>query len=334
MDKEALLKQITAVTDLPQLEELRIALLGKNGTITSLVKQLPNLPPEERAQEGQRINRLKKEAEDTLHLKAAELNSQAEIADASFFDVSLPGIPPIGSAGSLHPITQMRQKAEDIFQLMGFDITEPREIDDDYHVFEALNIPPNHPARDMWDTFWTEEGHIPITHTSSMQNRVLQTHEPPIRAIIPGKCFRNEATDSGHEHTFYQIEGVLVGKGIALTDLIGTLVTFMEAFYERKINYKIQPSYFPFVEPGLEFLIECVICGGKGCTTCGHSGWLELVPCGLIHPKVLRMAKLDPDKYSGFAWGMGLDRLVMIKYAIEDIRWFHSGDLRFLRQFK
>ncbi|MDP2873904.1 MAG: phenylalanine--tRNA ligase subunit alpha, partial [bacterium] len=194
-------------------------------------------------------------------------------------------------------------------------------------------IPPQHPARDLWDTFWTEEGYIPITHTSSMQNRVMKMRKPPIRAIIPGRCFRREATDARHEHTFYQIEGIYVDKGITLTDLIGTLKTFMEAFYGHEVKYRIHPTYFPFVEPGLEFLIQCVICQGKGCATCGQSGWLELVPCGPIHPKVLTMAGLDPEKYSGFAWGMGLDRLVMIKYGIEDIRHFHSGDLRFLKQF-
>jgi len=334
MDREEIFSQIQKTFQLEPLLRLQEELLGKKGKLTQALRKIPSLPPEERAAEGQRLNLLKKEVQEALAKKSQDLeNKSNQDQSLEYFDVTLPGKkPPIGT-GTLHPITQMRQKAEEIFQLMGFEIVEPREVDDDYHVFESLNIPPGHPARDMWDTFWTEQGHIPITHTSSMQNRVLTSRKPPIRAIIPGKCFRHEATDSRHEHTFYQIEGVLVDKNITLTDLIGTLVTFMEAFYEKKIRYKIQPSYFPFVEPGLEFLIECVICQGKGCSTCGRSGWLELVPCGPIHPKVMEMANLDQEKYSGFAWGLGLDRLVMIKYGIEDIRRFHSGDLRFLGQF-
>lgn len=334
MDKQEILDKITKLASLSQLNDLRLKLFGKEGEITKQLKTIPTLSPQERGVAGKELNLLKAEAEQALTNKEQELRDQSSRSVANEqLDVTLPGTRPQGSGGSLHPITQMREKAEVIFERMGFEIIEPRELDDDYHVFESLNIPPQHPARDLWDTFWTEEGYIPITHTSSMQNRVMQMRKPPIRAIIPGRCFRHEATDARHEHTFYQIEGVYVDKGITLTDLIGTLKTFMEAFYEHEVKYRIHPTYFPFVEPGLEFLIQCVICQGKGCPTCGQSGWLELVPCGPIHPKVLTMAGLDSEKYSGFAWGLGLDRLVMIKYGIEDIRHFHSGDLRFLKQF-
>lgn len=334
MDKQEILDKITKLTSLTQLNDLRLKLFGKEGEITKQLKTIPTLPPQERGVLGKELNLLKAEAEQVLTNREQELRDQSSRSVANEqLDVTLPGIRPQSAGGSLHPITQMRAKAEEIFERMGFEIIEPRELDDDYHVFESLNIPPQHPARDMFDTFWTEEGYIPITHTSSMQNRVMKMRKPPVRVIIPGRCFRREATDARHEHTFYQIEGVYVDKGITLTDLIGTLKTFMEAFYGREVKYRIQPTYFPFVEPGLEFLIQCVICQGKGCPTCGQSGWLELVPCGPIHPKVLTMAGLDPEKYSGFAWGMGLDRLVMIKYGIEDIRHFHSGDLRFLKQF-
>ncbi len=334
MDKQEILDKITKLASLAQLNDLRLKLFGKGGEITQQLKTIPTLPADERGAAGKGLNLLKTEAEEALTNKERELKDQRLRSAASeIVDVTLPGTRPQGASGSLHPITQMRAKAEEIFERMGFEIIEPRELDDDYHVFESLNIPPQHPARDLWDTFWTEEGYIPITHTSSMQNRVMKMRKPPIRAIIPGRCFRHEATDARHEHTFYQIEGVYVDKGITLTDLIGTLKTFMEAFYGHEVQYRIRPTYFPFVEPGLEFLIQCVICQGKGCVTCGQNGWLELAPCGPIHPKVLTMAGLDPEKYSGFAWGIGLDRLVMIKYGIEDIRHFHSGDLRFLEQF-
>jgi phenylalanyl-tRNA synthetase alpha chain len=228
----------------------------------------------------------------------------------------------------------MAEKALDIFKTMGFHVTTARHLDDDYNVFTALNIPKDHPARDMWDTFWTEEGFIPTTHTSAMQNRILKSQKPPIREVSMGRCYRNEATDASHEHTFYQIEGVYIDEGIDLADLTGTLREFMNTFYGKDVKYKIQPSYFPFVEPGLEFMVECMICGQKGCPFCGYSGWIELVPCGPIHPNVLKQGGLDPKKYSGFAWGLGLDRLVMLASQIEDIRHIHSGDLRFLTQFK
>lgn len=227
----------------------------------------------------------------------------------------------------------MMWKATEVFESMGFEIIEPTEIDNDFNHFTALNIPEGHPARDMWDTFWTESDQIAIAHTSTMQNRILSQLKPPIRAIVPGRCFRNEATDSSHEHTFYQIEGVYLDENINLSHLVSTLKTFLEKFFEREIRIKIQPTYFPFVEPAIEIMMERPGFTKDKNKKYDNNEWLEVIPCGPIHPNVLKAAGIDPDKYSGFAWGFGLDRISMVKYGIDDIRHFHSGDLRFLKQF-
>ena len=216
---------------------------------------------------------------------------------------------------------------------MGFSVEESRQLDDDYHMFTSLNFPPGHPARDNWDTFWTEEKLTPPAHTSTMQNRVLKEYDLPIRVVIPGRCFRNEATDASHEHTLHQVEGVYVDKNISLGDMLGTIKKYLEEYYETTLDIKLQPAYFPFTEPDLEFLISCPFCKKSGCGTCGNTGWMEIMGCGMIHPNVLREGGIDPDVYTGFAWGFGLDRLVMIKHAIEDIRGFHSGNIDFLEQF-
>ena len=216
---------------------------------------------------------------------------------------------------------------------MGFNVQDSRQLDNDYNMFESLNFPEGHPARDMWDTFWTEEGFIPATHTSTMQNRILKNNEFPIRYVIPGTCYRNEATDASHEHTLAQIEGIYVDKDISISNMIGIIKAFLEEYYEMELKAKIQPAYFPFVEPGMEFCISCPFCQQSGCSTCGHKGWIEIFPCGMIHPNVLKEAGIDHKKYSGFAWGFGLDRLIMLKTAVHDVRRFRSGDLRFLNQF-
>lgn len=329
-------QEIADAQSLSQLETTKVSYLAKKGPLREIKDQLPNIQDTNmRRDVGKELNRVLSDltdryAEREKQLKDAYVHS---LTQKEWIDISAPGTKPI--TGHLHPITQLREYAEDIFMRMGFEIVEPPILDTDFHVFETLNIPSGHPARDMWDTFWTEEGHIPITHTSAMQHRILKGTEPPIRAIVPGRCFRHEATDATHGHTFYQIEGVYVDKGISVSDLVGTLKTFLSTFYEQDIRLKIQPSYFPFVEPGLEIMIGCVICHQKDvlCSTCRNKRWIELVPAGPIHPNVLKMAGLDHEEYSGFAWGLGLDRLVMIKYGIEDIRLFHSGDLRFLEQF-
>lgn len=226
------------------------------------------------------------------------------------------------------------KKVLDIFKRMGFEIEQSRQLDDDYHMFETLNIPKGHPARDIWDTFWTQEGLIPPAHTSTMQNRVMKMGgTPPIRYVIPGRCYRNEATDASHEHTFYQVEGVYVDKNISLGDMLGTIKTYLEAYFEMDLEIKVQPAYFPFTEPDMEFMISCPFCRKTGCKVCKYSGWMEIMGCGMINPFVLNEAGIDSKEYSGFAWGFGLDRLVMIKNGIQDIRRFHSGDLNFLKQF-
>lgn len=291
--------------------------------IKALQEQIKQaLSSEEKKLLGKKLKTLK----ENLALTPAEKVKPTKARD---IDLTLPGIKPL--LGHLHPITQMRHLAEDIFLNMGFRVVESVEVDTDYNHFEALNFPVGHPARDTWDTFWTTEHFLPIAHTSTMQNRVLseyaKSNKPDaLRVIIPGKCFRYEATDQVHEHTFYQIEGVYVSKTASLAELIGVLKTFVESYYGYKIPYKFQPTYFPFVEPGLEMLVERT-------NKEGIKKWLELITCGPIHPNVLRMAGLNPEEYRGFAWAIGLDRLVMLKYGINDIREFHKGDLRFLRQF-
>ncbi len=324
--------------------ELKSLYLGKKGHITLLLKKIATAPLEKRAEYGKMLNDLKRMCED----RSESIKSRTQRAKAGSalsernFDVTAPFAPNTTESdkrmmkrrkGSLHPLTSVGEEAVRIFESMGFHVVESRRLDDDYNVFEALNIPKGHPARDMWDTFWTEDDLIPIPHTSAMQNRILRSLKPPIREIIVGKCFRNEATDASHEHTFYQLEGMYVDKGITLSDLIGTLSAFVNAFYGKEVKYKIQPSYFPFVEPALEFLIECLVCGQVGCPFCKYSGWIEVIPCGPIHPAVLREGGLNPDEYTGFAWGLGYDRLVMLRNSISDIRHLHSGDLKFLEQF-
>ena len=324
--------------------ELKTKYLGKNGEITLLLRNIGTAQKRDKASFGKKIHEQRKEVEAKLE-KRKEKEGSARLGESltgEDFDITAPFSPNtpeeekpqlISKPGTLHPLTSVGEKAIRIFESMGFHVVEARRLDNDYNVFEALNIPRGHPARDMWDTFWTKSGLIPTPHTSAMQNRILSSVKPPMREIIVGKCFRYEATDASHEHTFYQLEGVYVGENITLTDLIGTLSSFINAFYGKEVKYKIQPSYFPFVEPGLEFLIECLVCGQHGCPFCHDSKWVEIVPCGPIHPNVLREAGLNPEKYTGFACGIGFDRLVILRNQISDIRFLHSGDLKFLEQF-
>jgi phenylalanyl-tRNA synthetase alpha chain len=318
--------------------------LGKQGALTLLLKGIATVSSDQRVEFGRELNVLKQmceEHENKLKNRVLRQRVGSSMTDRTF-DVTAPFGPNtdrstrpdlLRGKGTLHPLTSIGEQAVRIFESMGFHVVESRRLDDDYNVFEALNIPKGHPARDLWDTFWTEDGLIPIPHTSAMQNRIISTVKPPIREIIVGKCFRNEATDASHEHTFYQLEGVYVDRNVTLSDLIGTLSAFANAFYGKDVKYKIQPSYFPFVEPALEFLIECLVCGQVGCPFCKYTGWIEVIPCGPIHPAVLREGGLDPEEYTGFAWGLGYDRLVMLRNSITDIRYLHCGDLKFLEQF-
>lgn len=330
------------LTNEPDPTELKEKYLSKNGALTNALRSISELDPKDRAEYGKQVNLIKAYLEERMEqLRTAGskmISSHDSPLDVTApFDINVEDKKSINvryGVGSKHPLTQELENIIQIYYQMGFEVVESRQLDNDYNMFEALNFPPGHPARDNWDTFWTEEGLIPPAHTSTMQNRVLRSKTPPIRAVIPGRCFRNEATDASHEHTLHQVEGVYVDKGISLGDMIGTIKTYLEAFFETELDVKVQPAFFPFTEPDLEYLISCPFCNKTGCNVCGRSGWMEIMGCGMIHPNVLKEAGIDPNEYSGFAWGFGLDRLVMLKYGIQDIRWLHSGDLNFLCQFR
>lgn len=322
------------------VSELESKYLKKDGELNKLLRKIGSLDKEKKAQFGKEANILKQEIEELIQTKG--LVDKKQISDSSRIDPTAPfdintdqdkRPHPINDLGSQHPLTKELEYILGIFEAMGFNVEESRQLDNDYNMFEALNFPIGHPARDLWDTFWTDENLIPPAHTSTMQNRVLKKYAPPIRVVIPGRCFRNEATDASHEHTLHQIEGVYVDKDISVGDMIGTIKTYLEAFFNRSLKVKVQPAFFPFTEPDMEFLISCPFCQQTGCPTCGHTGWMEVMGCGMIHPNVLREGGIDPEVYTGFAWGFGLDRLVMIKNGIEDIRWLHSGSLNFVKQF-
>lgn len=309
----------------------------KSPKLKELLSGIKDRPAAERAEYGQAVNRLRVELEDMVN---AEIDKKADEA-LEPIDVTAPfdtNVPPqnrprlFGPAeGSLHPITSELTRITDIFTRMGFSVAESRLIDDDYHMFGSLNFPPNHPARDEYDTFMTEEGFVLPAHTSTMQNRVLKAGAPPIATVIPGRTFRNEDVDATHEHTFHQVEGIFVDKGVTLGDMLGTLQQFLESYFEETIEFKTQPFYFPFVEPGLEYLIKTPQSLRRG----GHTDdWLEIMGCGMIHPNVLKEGGIDPQEFTGFAWGMGIERLVMLKYGIEDVRHFMSGRLQFLELFR
>lgn len=308
--------------------------------LTALYEQLKIMPANQRAAFGKEVNSLKNEIESWVKKHGMPKLQRAAIDVTAPFDVNgkKPKLLP-AEYGSHHPLMSELELILDILGRMGFTATESRQIDDDYHMFTSLNFPSDHPARDDYDTFVTEEGLIAPAHTSTMQNRVLKQHKKElqtgqgIRVVIPGRVFRNEDLDARHEHTFYQLEGLYVDKGINVGNLIATLKTFLEEYYGQELEVKTQPFYFPFTEPSFEFALSCPFCQKKGCHICSHTGWIELLGCGLIHPNVLKEAGIDPSIYSGFAWGFGIDRLVMMKYSIEDIRYFHSGNLKFLRQF-
>lgn len=317
--------------------------------LKALYAEIPTLPNEERGQFGKEINKLKQDLEAQIAAHQEQIEALPVIDVTAPFDKNVPfdKRPKVLEAaqGSRHPLMTELDHVLDIFYRMGFTAVESRQLDDDEHMFGMLNFPEGHPARDDYDTFMTVQTDakgkqlIAPAHTSTMQNRILQQYRgnleqgKPIAAVIPGRVFRNEDLDARHEHTFYQLEGVYVGKGVHAGHLIATLKTFLQEYYQKELEVKTQPFYFPFTEPSFEFALSCPFCDKAGCTVCGYAGWIELLGCGLIHPDVLRMAGIDPEVYTGFAWGGGIERLVMMKYDIEDIRHFESGKLDFLRQF-
>jgi len=340
-DFSEILKQIDDDIHTLSTVQIKQKYLSKDGILTNLFKKIKDVDVSERAQYGIKLNGIKKLLEENIERrKSEELHTQGteyEIDPTAPYDINTkvdkrPKI--LDLKGSKHPLMQELENILDIFQRMGFDVMESKQLDDDFHMFESLNFPKGHPARDMYDTFWTQDGYVLPAHTSTMQNRALRRFsKPPIRVVLPGRCFRNEATDASHEHTFYQIEGIYVDKGISLAHMQGVIKEYLEKYLETNLEIKVQPSYFPFTEPDTEFVISCPFCNKKGCSTCGYSGWIELMGCGMIHPNVLRAGGIDPDIYSGFAWGVGLDRLTLIKRGIGDIRKLRDGDINFLKQF-
>lgn len=338
--KFSALDQLEKLSDLKGLETWRVNYIGRKGELTMMLRRLASLPIDQRKETGAAANHLKalleeKLAEKEEALKKAELSKRLE---ESRLDVTLPGYPI--RLGRLHPTTQILREACSVFTAMGFEVVEGPEVESDYYNFEALNIPKDHPARDMWDTLWmdyqNEKGERPFllrTHTSPMQIRFMEKHQPPIRVVMPGKVYRYEATDARHESMFHQCEGLAVDKGITMADLKGTLYEFARQLFglDRKVRFRC--DYFPFVEPGVEMAIDCFICKGKGCRVCSNEGWIEILGAGMVHPDVLRRVNYDPDIYTGFAFGMGLERVPMLKYGIDDIRHFYANNLRFLEQF-
>lgn len=315
------------------LEAVRVEVLGRKGTLAQISKDMGKLSAEERASVGKTLNSAKQSLESVFEAKKAQFENEAlaRRLDSEWVDLTLPA--PGTRPGSLHPLTKIQHEIEEVFTSMGFAVLEGPEVESEYNNFDALNIPPEHPARDMQDTFWLEGGHLLRTHTSPVQVRGMRTLGPPLRMIAPGRVFRNEEVDASHEHTFYQLEGMMVDREVSVANLIYFMKTLLSAVFKRDVTVRLRPGYFPFVEPGFELDIRCLICNGPGCPVCKQSGWVELLPCGLVHPNVLRMGGIDPEQWNGFAFGLGLTRLVMMRYAIDDIRLLQGGDVRFISQF-
>lgn len=325
--------ELEKITDSAELEALRIKFLGKKGELTAILKQMAGLSAEERPVIGQLANRVRSDIEDAVTAKAAELKSAAferKLREEKL-DVTLPGKAP--KLGKLHPMDVVMREIEDIFIGMGFDIASGPEVEYDYYNFEALNIPPDHPARDTQDTFYITDNVLLRTQTSSVQIRVMEEKKPPIRIVSPGRVYRSDAVDATHSPIFHQIEGLVVDKGITMANLVGTLDMLMKRLYGDECKIRLRPHHFPFTEPSAEVDVLCFNCGGKGCSMCKGEGYVELLGAGMVHPKVLKNCGIDPEVYSGFAFGLGLERVVMRKYGINDMRLLYENDLRFLEQF-
>ncbi len=331
--KKAFAEKMAQAKSLSEFNELRVEFLGKKGVLTEALKGLKNLPEEERKETGKQLNLLRAEMENAISEKitACEEAARAE-ALSKIVPVDLT-MPAAEKLGSLHPVTIIQREIEDIFRSMGFIIEDGNEVETEYNNFEAVNIPKHHPARDMQDTYYLDNGQLLKTHTSAAQNRILRKYGAPCKVLFPGRCFRNEALDASHENTFLQMEGMMVGEDVSISNLVYFMKLLLTEVFKREVKVRLRPGFFPFVEPGFELDISCLICGGEGCPTCKNSGWVELLPCGMIHPNVLTMGGVDPEKYTGFAFGLGLTRLVMMRYGIKDIRTLNSGNLKALSQF-
>ena len=333
MLQQHLLDDLSSATTAEQVENVRIKYLGRKGLITNLAKEtdFSKLSAEEKKEFGQKLNELKNFVTEKLQEAAERAARSAANNVHRLFDLTVPGTN--STLGAMHPISMVQMELEAIFEGMGFSVLDSPEADTEYSNFESVNIPADHPARDMQDTFWLTNGMVLRTHTSSNQVRALKRFGAPFRGIFPGRCFRYEAIDPSHENTFFQCEGLMVDENISVANLIGVMKTLLSEVFKRDVKVRLRPGFFPFVEPGFELDINCLFCCGSGCPTCKQSGWIELIPCGLVHPVVLEQGKIDVSKYSGFAFGLGLTRLAMMKYGIRDIRYFNSGDVRVLEQF-
>ncbi len=332
LEKQAT-REIQAMQDLNGLDEVRVRYLGKKGLLTAQLKQLGQLPPEERPAAGQAINHTKQVVQQSIETRREELRVSAlrDKLSSERIDVSLPGRGQL--PGGLHPVTRTMERIERLFAGMGFRVVEGPEIEDDYHNFEALNIPSHHPARAMHDTFYFNAHTLLRTHTSPVQIRVMEKHRPPLRIIAPGRVYRCDS-DLTHTPMFHQVEGLLVDEAVSFANLKSLLDDFLHNFFEQDdLAVRFRPSYFPFTEPSAEVDIQCVMCGGEGCRVCGHSGWLEVLGCGMVHPNVFESVGIDNEAFTGLAFGMGVERLAMLRYGVNDLRLFFENDLRFLRQF-
>ena len=327
------LARIAAAATPEELESVRVDALGRKGPLAQAGKEMGKLAPEDRARIGKLLNSARQNLEQVFEARKQTFAAAALGArlDAEWLDVTLPAPGP--RRGHFHPLTRIERELEDLFRSLGFAILDGPEVEDEYHNFDALNIPADHPARDMQDTFWLDGGNLLRTHTSPVQVRGMERLGPPLRMIAPGRTFRNESVDASHEHTFYQLEGMMVDREVSVAHLLYFMKTLLGAIFGREVTVRLRPGFFPFVEPGFELDVQCLICGGPGCAVCKQSGWVELLPCGLVNPNVLRMSGIDPEQWGGFAFGLGLTRLAMMRYGIDDIRQLQGGDLRFLEQF-
>ena len=327
------LEAVQQAADINALEQLRVQYLGKKGELTQVMKTLGNIPAEERPKVGAMVNAAKERVQSVLNARKAEMEAAALNAKlaAERVDVTLPGRGQ--TTGGLHPVTRTMERIEEFFSRVGYAVAEGPEVEDDYHNFEALNIPGHHPARAMHDTFYFNANTLLRTHTSPVQVRTMESQEPPIRIVCPGRVYRCDS-DLTHSPMFHQVEGLLVDRQVSFADLKGTIAEFLQVFFEKDLQVRFRPSFFPFTEPSAEVDIQCVMCNGCGCRVCKQTGWLEVMGCGMVHPNVFRSSGIDPEQYQGFAFGMGVERLAMLRYGVNDLRLFFDNDLRFLAQFR